>query len=239
MKYVVILVIVILFVRVDYILGLFDKANERFESRPATVPTEGIDNDRLIISVKEDARLKQTPRKTFLSLLENFRVSPEAVVREKAITILKDHPTMFTSKLDVELEAQIFRLRDHLNNNEPETVTFLVDLMGILEGENQLLLKRFFSLWIEINLDNFLAAYARTKDTNCLVASMFGDNIPQEEKLNELYEREEKFNEFIKREKVDPKLTLLANNCLLVIGLEISKLAPPTPDGVIAPGAEP
>lgn len=223
MKYVVIVAIIVLFVRIDFWLGLFERAGEDI-SESTEISSVDINSDTQTIPVAQDIYLKQSTRETFLALLEDFRTAPTTAVREKALGVLKETPNMFNQKLDKELESQIFRWRDLLNNNEPEVVNFLVDLLNVLQGENQLMIKKFFSLWMEIDMEKFIKAYARTKDTNCLIATTIGDNIPEEEKINEYYEREDALKAFVAKEKVDPIFTALANNCLMVLGIQISKM---------------
>lgn len=224
MKYVLIAAIVILAVRVDYWLGLFDKANEKIGTKQVEVDTSGITNNREIVGIKQDLSLKQSPKDTFLALLEDFHSSPSSAIREKAMMIFKDNPTMFNQKLDPILEGHVFRWRDLLNNNDPEAVNFMLDLMNILQGENQFMMRRFFSVWMEINMEHFIAAYSRTKDTNCTIATLFGDTIPDEEKLNEYYDREAALKQFLAKEKIEPAQKALATNCNLVLGIEIAKL---------------
>lgn len=226
MKYVAALVIIIMFVRIDVLLGLFDKATNSGEPAPPQVEISDINSSRDVISVPQDRNLKQTPRESFLAMLEVFRTSPDAATRERAMGIFKDHPTMFTEKLDPVLESLVYRWREHLNNNEPETVNFLLDLMGILKGENLQMIRRFFALWMEINMENFIAAYSRTRDTNCSIATTFGDIIPEEEKIKELYDREDALKALVADEKINSTHKALARNCLLVLGLAINKMAP-------------
>lgn len=234
MKYIVALAIVIFLVRIDFFLGQIEKATKRFTPAPPEIEATVVQPGRQLIPVSQDKSLKQSPREVFLSLLGSFRGSPDSSLRERAMEIFKSHPTMFSSKLDPELESQIFRWQELLHNNEPEVVPFLINLMNILQGENLLMLKRFFALWIDINLDNFLTAYIKTKDTNCMIITTFGHNIPEEEKLNEYYDREDALKEYLARPNIEPSQKALATNCLLVLGLEISKLAP-----VAAPVSEP
>lgn len=172
MKYVLIAAIVILAVRVDYWLSLFDKASDSIGPAQVEVDTSGITNNREIVGINQDLALKQSPKETFLALLEDFHSSPSAQIREKAMMIFKANPTMFNQKLDPILEGHVFRWRELLNNNDPEAVNFILDLMTILQGENLFMMKRFFSLWMEINMEHFIAAYSRTKDTNCTIATL-------------------------------------------------------------------
>jgi septum formation topological specificity factor MinE len=227
MKYIAILAIVVLIVRVDYWLGLFDKAKDSFNKNPVEVQSSDINSDRKIIPVAEDRSLKQTNKEKFFALLEDFRITPDASVRERAMAILKSHPTMFGQKVDKDLEALVYRWRDLLINNEKELSNFMLDLMENLQGENLQVIRKFFSVWMEINMQHFIAAYSRSKDSNCMIATTFGDNIPEEEKLNELYEREEALKAIVNKDNLDNAQRLLATNCLMVLNLEISRIAPP------------
>lgn len=211
--------------RADLFLGLFDRIVEKSAPSPVEVDTSEVKSNELV-SVAQDQNLKQTPRQTFLALLEDFHANPVQQIHDRAIAIFKDNPTMFNQKLDPQLENEIFRWRDLLNNNEPEAAKFMLDLMNILQGENLDMMKRFFSLWMDINMEHFLAAYSKTKDTNCSIAAIFGDNIPEEEKVNEYVEREDALKAFVAKEKVDPIQKNLANNCLLVLQIEIAKFPP-------------
>lgn len=228
MKYIAVLVIIIMFVRIDVLLGLFDKASNSFKPAPPEVQNSDISSSREVIPVSQDRSLKQTPRENFLAMLEVFRITPDAPTRERALSIFKDHPTIFTDKLDPGLESQVYRWREHLNNNEPETVKFLIDLLNILKGENLQMVKRFFALWMEIDMENFIAAYSKTRDSNCSIATTFGDRIPEEEKIKELYDREDALKALVANDKLSPAQKALARNCLLVLGMEINKSSLPT-----------
>ena len=223
MKYVAIVVVIIMFVRIDILLEMFDKAINSFEPSPPEIGSTDLGSTRELIPVSKDQNLKQSPRENFLALLEVFRISPETSIRARAMEIFRNHPTIFNEKLDETLESQIYRWREHLNNNEPETVNFLLDLMNILKGENLEMIKRFFALWMEIDMENFIAAYSKTKDSNCMIATTFGDRIPEEEKIKELYDREDALKKMLANEKLNPIYRALANNCLLVLSMEFNK----------------
>lgn len=246
MKYVAIVVVIIMFVRIDILLEMFDKATKSFEPSPPEIENTDIDSRRELIPVSKDQNLKQTPREDFLALLEIYRISPDASIRERAMEIFKNHPTIFTEKLDKTLESQIYRWREHLNNNEPETVNFLLDLMNILKGENLEMIKRFFALWMEIDMGNFIAAYSRTRDSNCTIATTFGDRIPEEEKIKELYDREDALKSLLTNEKLNPVHRALAKNCLLVLSMTFNKpventspITTPEPETAPEPSAQP
>lgn len=235
MKYVVIIAIVILAVRVDYWLTLFEKASARFTPGAAEIKTNDVKTNREIVGMGQDLSLKQSKRETFLALLEDFRSSPSSSLREQALIIYKENPKMFGPILDKSLEAVVFRWRDLLNNNEPEVANFLLDLMNVLEGENLLMVKRFFSLWMEINMEHFIAAYARSKDPNCQIATYFGDSIPEEEKINEYYERAEALKMMLLKVNILPTQKALATNCKLVLEISIEKIVATLPPVTVEP----
>lgn len=226
MKYIVVFAIVIILVRIDFFVGQVENAISKFTPAPPEVEAS-LARPQEIIPIAEDENLQQSPRVTYLALLGSFRVSPDSVIREKAMEIFKAHPTMFNDKLDLDLEAQIFRWQELLHNNNPEVVNFILDLSKILQGQNLEILKRFWALWMDIDMENFIIAYTKTKDSNCVIATTFGFNIPEEEKLKEYYDREDALREFLAKSDVPPTAKALANNCLLVLGLEINKIAPP------------
>ncbi len=226
MKYAVILIILILLVRIDFFLGLFDKVNKKFDANPTELDRTDVRMNRELVPVNLDRSLKRTDRDQFMALLEAFHDSPSSGLAESALQVLKNNPAMFSDKIDPGLESQIFRWRDLLNNNRPEMVSFILELMKVLRGENNEMLKRFFALWMDINMSHFIAAYSRTPDTNCTIATLFGDPVAEEEKLNEYYDRQESLNNFIKKENLDVVQKSLATNCLLQLEIQIGKIAP-------------
>jgi|GEM_PF-1505857 hypothetical protein len=235
MKYVLIIFGIAILLRLDFILGLFDKASENLENETPVADISESKTDRTIISIDQDKMLSTSPRDTFFSFLDGFHASPEAELRIRAVNWLKEHPKLFNQTLDKELESKIYNWRDHLHNNNKEVVYFILDLMEILPGENQQILKNFFALWMEINMEHFIAAYSKTKDSNCSIATTFGEPIPDDEKLNDYYQRIDSLKLFLQKEKIEPVEKALATNCLLQLELYLQKLAPPTP----APEASP
>jgi hypothetical protein len=227
MKYIVVLAIVIVLVRIDFFVGQIEKVIIRLTPAPPEVEASLTRPQGIIIPVSEDENLQQSPRETYLALLASFRVYPEPTIPEKAMEIFKAHPTIFTDKLDRELESQVFRWQELLHNYNPEVVNFILDLSKILQGENLEMLKKFWALWMDIDMENFILAYTKSKDSNCSIATTFGFNIPEEEKLKEYYDREDALRAVIAKSDVPPTAKALANNCLLVLGLEINKIAPP------------
>lgn len=238
MKYALILVVIVLFTRIDYIMGLFDSASEKLGSNQGGAEVSETITPRELIPVNKDLTLQKSKKETFFALLEDFHVAPTAEIRNRAMEILKANPTMFTQTLDKGLENNIFQWRDLLNNNEPEVINFLNELLVTLQGENQTLIKRFYALWMDINMDHFLAAYSRTKDSACSIATMFGDKIPEEEIVNEYVERQDILTAFLAREKIDPIQKQLATNCSLQLKIYLDKIAPTTLEPETPPAEE-
>lgn len=214
-------------VRIDFFLKFFERATGKFQAPAPIIQPAEVASDTILIPVSEDKLLKNSARKNFLSLLEDFHSDPVSEIRVKAINDLKATPEMFNETLDKDLEGTIFRWRDLLIQNNSEVTNFLVDLNQLLRGENQQLIQRIFSILMDLNLEAFIKAYSKTSDTNCMVAKIFGDPIPNEEKLNEFNEREKSLNTFLASDKIQPREREFANNCLLVVKVEISQLTTP------------
>lgn len=228
MKYVIALVVVVILVRIDIFLGLFEKAKTSVEKRSApVVQPNDVSAPGEIISIKDDKAIKQTPRGKFFALLENFSVNPRPESRQFAIDILKKTPSVLTPKLDKEFEGAIFRWRDLIPQNNPELPLFLNDLTDNLMNENLDAVKRFYSLIMDHNMSFFLKSYAKTKDVNCTIGALFGDAYSDEAKYNELGNRISQIKVFLSQENIDPAQKLLAENCLLVLNVEYPKFTPP------------
>lgn len=199
------------------------------ENRGPVIEVSESKSDRNIISISQDQMLNTSPKETFFAFLDAFYSAPDPDIRMRAISWLKEHPKLFNQTLDKDLESKIFKWRDHLNNNNTEMVNFLLDLMSVLPGDNQEILKRFFALWMDINMEQFIISYSRTKDTNCSIAIMFGDPIPEEEKMNDYYQRIDSLKIFLQKEKIEPVQRSLATNCLLQLEMLTQKMAPQVP----------
>ena len=229
MKYVLIIFGIAFLLRIDYLLDLFDRANRKMENREPVIEVSESKSDRSVISVDQDQMLNTSPKDTFFAFLDAFQSAPDADIRMRAMNWLKEHPKLFNQVLDKELESKIFKWRDHLNNNNTEVVNFILDLMAVLPGENQDILRNFFALWMDINMEHFIISYSRTKDTNCSIAIIFGDPIPEDEKMNDYYQRIDSLKNILQKEKMEPIQRALATTCLLQLETLTQKMAPQTP----------
>ena len=252
MKYVVILIVVVILVRIDVILRLFDKTATKYQNSSNEIKSgEDIPSSEIIPAGKE-LSAQSTPRKTFISILNDFSYVPDANFKNKAIELLRTHPTMFTDKLDRELESSLYRWRDLLVQRNKVTHEFLMEMMKSLKGENLEMLKRFFSFAIDIDLAEFLALYSKSSDINCMIIVNLGDNLPIEEKYNELAERLKALDKFLLADR-EETIKVYAQRCQMVLKLQVDKLkvivAPneeaqaspivPTSSPIIAPGNTP
>jgi hypothetical protein len=235
MKYLVIILVVVILVRIDVLMHGVDtianKVQSRKESRIPDIEPNVQPSDDLI-SIKDDRSLVRTPRIEFFTLLEDFHLRPSSEIKDKMVEIFKKKPDLFGSKLDKQLEAEIFKLTDLIYNKNSDFAYLLVDLTENLKGENLEMIKRFFTIMMDSNLELFLKVYSRTKDSNCMIAKLMGHRFPAEELLNEFIERQELLDNFLSQEKIDPTIHLLAKSCQLVVNMEVNKL---NPDNVSAP----
>ncbi|HXH75022.1 MAG TPA: hypothetical protein VNJ08_08655 [Bacteriovoracaceae bacterium] len=228
MKYVYIFIVVIILVRIDILIHgvetLISKAkktNVQTEALPSSDP-----QTNNIIPFTEDKSINQGPKSTFYILLDDFHINPIKSVREQLIEVLRKNPSIVGIKLDPVFEGEIFKLTDLIYNKNTELPYLLLDFLEILQGENLEMVKRFFTIMMDNDLERFLKAYSRGKDTNCMIANLLGHRVPEEELVFEYREREEKLTQFLTGEKIDPAISGLAKKCLLVLQLHLNKLAP-------------
>ncbi len=224
MKYVWIILAVILLVRIDLVLRIFDQAADKFTTNNGPeIASNEIQPNSEIISITNDPSLKVTPRKTFLSMLDDFHASADEKIKLKALEFLKAHPTLFGDKLDKDLETFIYRWRDLVLQKNKVTYDFLIELMKLVKGENLEMLQRFFSLVIDNDLNDFFTAYQKTSDTNCMIMKQLVDVLPEEEAYNELAERLTQLQSFVGSDKINPQIKVFAELCLLVLKLDVDR----------------
>ncbi len=228
MKYVVGLLVVIFLVRIDMFLG----ALERLGGKIKSAQERGPDPDSIlaepteIISIKEDKAIGRTPKSEFFTLLNDFYQSPTRETRERVVALFRREPKILGAVKDPVFEGELLKMSDLVYNKSTELPLLLLDFLGILEGENLDLIKRFFTMILDNDFDQFVATYSRSKDSNCIIASTFPHPVPEDEIMNELLDREYAITEFLKKEKIDPLHQGFARGCLMVVKHQINKLAP-------------
>ena len=240
MKYVVILVVIVILVRIDVVFKLFEKTAGKYQNSREEIKTGDIEPSSDLVSVDNDLSLKTSPHKTFISMLNDFKNTSDLNVKNKAIEVLRSQTTMFSDKLDIELESSIYLWRDLLIQKNKTAHEFLIEMMKYIKGENLEMVRRFYSLAIDIDLIDFFNSYSKSTDTNCIIMGYVADNLSDEEKYNELEERLIAFDAFLLTEKAVPFL-VFAKRCQIVLNLEINKLkavVPPSETAENAPNAE-
>ena len=240
MKYVVILVVIVILVRIDVVFKLFEKTAGKYQNSREEIKTGDIEPSSDLVSVDNDLSLKTSPHKTFISMLNDFKNTSDLNVKNKAIEVLRSQTTMFSDKLDIELESSIYLWRDLLIQKNKTAHEFLIEMMKYIKGENLEMVRRFYSLAIDIDLIDFFNSYSKSTDTNCIIMGYVADNLSDEEKFNELEERLIAFDAFLLTEKAVPFL-VFAKRCQIVLNLEINKLkavVPPSETAENEPNAE-
>jgi len=231
MKYVLIFVGVMLLIRIDVVIDLGEKAFMLFQNKQTNEIPDSYGEPPVI--VRSETNVQLTPRQQYLSFLDSFRVSPEKGFRDQAMAVFKDHPQIFSEKLDKDLEARVYRWRDLVVQNEPEVPLFLLDLSNILKGQNKEIVTRFFSVVMDINFDMFIGSYPRTKDTSCAPVLLIEAAVPEEERFPELFERLGILEEYLARENLPADKKLYASICMNTLKVYLDKQrgasAPETP----------
>lgn len=239
LKYVLIFVAAIILIRIDIVVGLVERTIGLFRKEEVQVRPEDLGDATEIVRSEKNVTL--TPRQKYLAFMDDFRVSPELVFREQAMELFKDHPQMFSEKLDKDLEARVYSWRDLSTQNAAELPLFLLDLNNILKGENKSIITRFFSVMMDLNFEMFISSYPRTKDTACAPATLIEEAVPAEEKFPELYERLSIIEEYLAKENLPADRKLYATICMNALKIYLEKEAPPAPveNSAVAPEEAP
>lgn len=244
MKYVWAVVIVIVLVRIDSILKFIEKGVGRVSISTEDSASTANTPDKEIVPLSADLGQQNNPRLILFTLLTNFRTNPDKNNHDKILEHLKNYPSLFNENLDTNFEAAIYSWRDLLIQRNVEAVDLLLNLMNLLKGENQLMLQKFLTILMDEDIKTFLKAYMRTKDVGCNIATEIADNIPDEEKYNELVERADKFEAYLLSDQVDQSSKTLAINCQTTLKVQLEKLKPlygnpvqntPTEEDSVAP----
>lgn len=212
-------------------MTLFDKTSQKIENSGSNqaITTSTETNTPKLVPINDDLSLKVDSRKIFFSILEDFRSAPVVELQDKAIETLRSSPTMFNEKLDKDLEASIFRFKGLLVQRNKVAQNFILELMKSMKGENLEMMKKFLSFSIDADFVDFVSFYSKTPDLNCMLITYLGDNLPDEEKYNELAERLKVIDAYIASDKTEYKE--YAQRCQLVLKLTVDRLgavtAPP------------
>lgn len=228
MKYVWILVAVVILVRIDLVLKFFDNTAKKMqtESSSEVRPGEGLPNSE-VVPMDRDLAIKSTPRQIFISMLNDFQAAPDSGEKMKTLEYLRAHPTMFSDKIDTDLESSIYRLRSLVVQRDKETAELVLEMMKYIRGENLEMLKRFFSFIIDADMADFLTIYSKSSDINCMIITYLGDQLSVDERFNELSERLTVLETYLNREGIAPPIKLYGDKCLLILKMEVEKMRTP------------
>lgn len=225
MKYLWIILISIFLVRIDDVLELFNKMKGKFgsENTQMSLPLPETTQPTELIPIDKDVVLQTSSKELFFLSLENFNTMPEAENANSTIELLRKNPTMFNERKDNQLETALLSFRNHLLQNNTTVMNFILEVMKSLTGENLSLARKVLSISLDNDADSFLQVYRTSSDSNCIIAGEFIDNLPVEEKINELLERKESFDKISLKEGYPDSLKVYAQKCLLVTNLVLEK----------------
>lgn len=229
MKYALIIAAILIISRIDFFVGLLERGLKKMDTVSSESELLILPNETPLISIKEDLNLKRSPRELFLSLIQDFHNYPNSLIREKALDLLQKNPKMFGETLDTNLESYIFQWRELLTNNNQETILFLFDLLENLKGENQNIIRRFLSTWMEIDLDKFIISYSKTKDVNCSIATILTASNNDEITYLLYKERAQALDSYLMKESLSEEIKAFVRNCRLQLEIVMEKLKPLNP----------
>lgn len=225
MKYVWILVAVVILVRIDLVLKFFDKTAKQIDTQSAPdIQPSDVTPGSDLIPMASDPAIKSNPRQIFISMLNNFQAAPDSATKLETLEYLRAHPTLFSEKLDTELESAVYQMRNLIVQRDKETPQLLLEMMKMLKGENLEMIRRFFSFVIDVDMVEFLSLYSKSPDLNCMIIKYLGDPLPVEERFNELSERLVALENYLNSEKVSPVLKPYGDKCHMVLRLEVEKM---------------
>jgi hypothetical protein len=208
--------IAVILVRIDYLLVLIDRLQQRVDQSQSVEIAADIKKNQLI-PIEQDQNLKNSPRRMVLALLDEFLVTPTPALRKMLLEKINQHSNMFGVMVDPALEGKLIGLRDRIQQRNTESIILLADLLRSLSGENQLMIRKYFSLVMDHDLNLFFAHYPFQLDIECQVAGMTADALPPEEIVNELTIRARSIFKYLSQEKPEAQLRSFAQACLQVI----------------------
>ncbi len=185
MKYALILVVVVMLVRIDIVWDLVAKLHSKIPTKKENIEETDITPMGESVSYGDDKSLKQSPKVRLIGLMDIFSQRPDLDMKTSILSEFKKNASAFTDILDKELEGAIFRWRGLIQQGNPVVIDLLVELIPELQGANQLMARKFFSLVLDQDAVLFLKGYAKTKDLSCLGAMYFADELTPEEQFGE------------------------------------------------------
>ncbi len=233
MRYVLIFALVIAVAKIDTLFDLYRKASSQVSKQkkkmdePASTTTIKAENDT--VSYDKDPSLKVNPHDRVIALMESFKLNPEPEVRAKIMEDIKVVPKLLMPTLDLALETVIYSWRDLIQENHPETINFMMDLENLLTGENLDVIRRNFVFLLDRNAEAFVTRYSKSRDVSCKAGALFGEPVPEEEKINEFRVRETSLQTVLLKETLDPAVKTFTAICLNVVKTQILTIQAASP----------
>lgn len=225
MKYVWIIVAVVILVRIDVVMRFFDKTAKKIDTQNSPeISSEAIGPQSELVPVTADLSIKSSPIKKFITMLEDFQATGDPAIQASAMDFLIANPTLFDDKLNKEFEGAVYKWRDLFLQKNRNSYSFMMGMMKHMRGENALMLRKVFSMVIDLDLPEFLNFYSKSSDENCLIMSDLAFPLPDEERYNELSDRLKTLNSFMGSDKFPPQLKTFADKCHLVLKLQVDKM---------------
>lgn len=228
MKYVVGIILVVILIRIDFILNLFDSAREQVSAPSAPIlEDESVDSRPTTIPADKDRAVNTSARDNFLNVLAIFSKNPDEAFRLKAFEIFREDPSILADKSDREFNQAIFSWRDLMDRENPELILFLNDLLMVLSGESRKTVTSFYSLILDEKPEFFVKSLSFEADKTCSIARQFSTNPSLAEKLEILKTRYAFLERIFLSDDFSPAEKRIANACIEAIRLEQEKLLPP------------
>jgi hypothetical protein len=157
-------------------------------------------------------------------MLEDYQSTADPAIQSSALDFLRANPTLFNDKLNKDLEGALYKWRELFIQKNKSSYLFLLEMMKHMRGENALLLRKVFSMVIDLDMPEFLNYYSKSSDENCLIMTDLAYPLPDEERYNELNERLQALNVVMASEKFPAHLKPFADKCHLVLKLQVDKM---------------
>lgn len=227
MKYIVGIIFVVVVLRIDFILDLFDSAREQATSSSAPVLADDSASSRpQTIPLDKDRAVNTSDRDNFLNVLALFSKNPDEAYRIGAFEILRSNPEILADKPDTGFNQAIFSWRDLIEREDKELILFLNDLLMVLSGESRKTVASFYSLILDEKPEYFVKSLSFEADKNCTIARHFSSSLTLAEKIDILKTRYAFLERIFLSDDFTPAEKRIANSCIESIRLEQEKLLP-------------
>lgn len=228
MKYILGIILVVILIRIDFILDLFDSARDRVSVAPTPVlENESAESRPSTIPMDKDRAVNTSDRENFFNVLGLFARAPDETYRLKAFEILREHPEILKGSGEEAFTQAIFSWRDLLEQESQELVLFLNDLLMVLSGAPRTTVATFYSQILDEKPGFFVRSLAFDADKACTIGILFSNPETLASKLERLQERYDALEKIFLADEFTPAEKRIANVCIETIRLERERLLAP------------